>query len=174
MAFGIDDALGTAAAAINLTETLVETFKRYRQKKEDYDLVQLLEEVRLVALARINDADLALAQFERTLVERGMDLNKRLTDVITETPFWRPFEQFRLGQIRKRFNNFSDSVYSAIDDIAAILRCRQETREMGAAVVDSTKVKHDLHERMLNAGSVKEAIELLRTQLARHKVALGG
>jgi hypothetical protein len=125
-----------------------------------------------MALARINEADLALAQFERTLVERKIDLTKRLTDVIAETPFWRPFEQFRLGQIRRRFNSFSDSVYSAIDYIAALLRCRQETQEMGAAVVDSTKVKHDLHARMLNAGSLKEAIELLRAQLARHKGAL--
>ena len=174
MAFGIDDALTTAATAINLTNTLIETFKRYRKSEKDPDLERLLEEVRVTALARINDADLALAQFERTLVERKIDLEKRLADVIAATPFWRPFEQFRLNQMRKQFNNFSDSVYSAIDDIAALLRCRERTQDMGAAVVESTKAKHDLHVKLLHASSVKEAIELLRVQLAQHKAALGG
>lgn len=174
MAFGIDDALEAAAAAIKITETLVETLKRYQNNKEDYDLKRLLEEVRLTVLSRIDDADLMLSQFERTLVERNIDIKRSLNEVIAATPFWKPFEQYRLRSTRRSFNNFSDSVYSAIDDIAALLRCRERTKEMGAAVVASSSIKHDLHEKILNASSLREAIALLRAQLARHKIELGG
>lgn len=45
---------------------------------------------------------------------------------------------------------------------------------MGNAVVRSSNIKHDLHEKMLRANSLKEAIELLRAQLAQHKAELGG
>jgi hypothetical protein len=172
MAFGIDDALAAAAAGIDLTNTLVETIKRYRGKQKDPDLEMLLEEVRLTALRRIDEADVALAKFERMLVDTKVDLNKRITDVIADTPFWRPFEQHRLNQIHKNLNAFSDSVYSAGDDIAALLRCRGKTEEMGAAIVESAKHKHALHEGLLYAKSLKSAIDILREELVRHKAAL--
>ena len=172
MAFGIDDALAAAAAGIDLTNTIVETIKRYRGKEKDPDLEMLIEEVRLTALKRIDEADAALAKFERMLVETKVDLNKHITDVIAETPFWRPFEQHRLSQIRKGFNAFSDSVYSAGDDIAALLRCRGKTEGMGAAIVESAKHKHALHEHLLYAKSMKQAIDILREELVRHKAAL--
>ena len=50
MAFGIDDALAAAAAAINLTDTVVETIKRCRRDKKDQDLELLIEEIRITAL----------------------------------------------------------------------------------------------------------------------------
>jgi len=172
MAFGIDDALSLATGGIKITETVVETINRYRKSKLDYDLELLLEEVRVTALRRIDEADLALTQFERTIVEKKVDIDQRLRDVIAKTPFWQPFEQHRLSQIQKQFNQFSDRIYGAVDDIAALVRCRQETGEMGAAIVASAEMKHDLHAKVLGAKSLREAIELLRAQLKRHKAAL--
>jgi hypothetical protein len=172
MAFGIDDALTAATAGLKFTETLVDLVKRYRGVKPDHDLEELLGEVRNTALSRINDADLALTQFERTLVERGVDLRMRMSDVISHTTHWRPFEQYRVGQIHKRFNEFADSVYCAIGDIAALARCRGQTEDLGLAVVQSTRAKHAFQEKLLNAGSLKEQIELLRSQLLQQKVEL--
>jgi hypothetical protein len=67
-----------------------------------------------------------------------------LQEAISRTPFWRPFEAHRLKRIRSSFNALSDAIYSAIDDIASLVRCRDQTSEMGAAVVDSAKTKHEL------------------------------
>lgn len=173
MAFGIDDAMSAAAAGIELTNTIVETIKRHKGRGKDPDLEMLIEEVRLTALMRIDEADMALIVFERTLVENNVDLNKRMIDVITATPFWRPFEQHRLKQLHRSLNAFSDSVYSAGDDIAALLRCRGQTAEMGAAIVESAKHKHALHEELLSAESVRRAIAILREELVRQKTELG-
>src|SRR5437764_3439813 len=107
MAFGIDDALSAAVGGIKLTDTIVEIVKRYRKADKDPDLELLIEEIRLTALRRIDDADLALAQFERTLIDAKVSIDKRLQDVIAETPFWRPFQQHRLSQFHKQFNYFS-------------------------------------------------------------------
>jgi hypothetical protein len=169
MAFGIDDALSAAAGGIKLTDTIVEIVKRYRKTDKDPDLELLIEEIRLTALRRIDEADLALAQFERTLIDAKVNIDKRLQDVIAETPFWRPFQQHRLSQFQKQFNHFSDSVYCAVDDIAALLRCQGKTAEMGKAVVQSTAHKHEMYSRLLHAKSLKESIDLLRAELARHK-----
>jgi hypothetical protein len=62
MAFGIDDALMAAAAGISLTDTCVRTVKAYRKKGIHIDIELLIEEVRVTALQRIDEADLALAQ----------------------------------------------------------------------------------------------------------------
>jgi hypothetical protein len=172
MAFGIDDALTAATTGLKCVETLVEILRRYRSVKTDYDLEKLLGEVRNTALSRINDADLALAQFERTLIERGVDLEMRLSDVISRTSIWHPFEQHRLNQIQKRFNEFSDSVYCAIGDIATLARCRGQTEDLGLAVVQSAGAKHAFQEKLLRARSLKEQIGLLRSQLVQQKVQL--
>jgi hypothetical protein len=172
MAFGIDDALYTAAASISLADTIVQTVKRYRQHGVDYDFELLLGEVRNTALRKIDDADLALVQFERMLVERGVDVSMRVSDVIAKASFWNPVEQLRLRQIRKQLNEFSDAIYGAGDDIAALARCHERTREMGMSVVESTRSKHELHAKLLGARSLKEAIDLLRDRLASYKVEL--
>jgi hypothetical protein len=127
----------------------------------------------VTALKRVDEADLALNQFERTLMDKKIDLNRHLSDVIAETPFWQPFEQHRLRQIQKRFHEFSDSIYCACDDIAALVRCHKQTQDMGIAIVESTKAKHELSIALLNAPSLRCAIELLRSRLAEHKAALG-
>jgi hypothetical protein len=172
MAFGIDDALSAAAAGIELANTIVETIKRHRDRGKDPDIELLIEEVRLTALTRIDDADRALVKFERMLIDTNVDINKRITDVIGATPFWRPFQQHRLNQIHKSFNAFSDSLYSAGDDIAALLRCRGQTGEMGAAIADSAKRKQALREGLLYAPSLKRQIESLREELDLQKGAL--
>jgi hypothetical protein len=172
MAFGIDDALTTAAAGISLTDTIVDIVKRYSRKEVDPDFEVLLEEVRVGALKKIEDADLALIQFERMLLDKHINVDQRLSDVIAATPFWHPVEQRQLGQIRKRFNEFADSIYSAGDDIAALARCRGETEDMGKSVVETIRAKHELHARLLSAKSLKDAINLLREQLGRYKASL--
>ncbi len=172
MAFGIDDALTTAAAGIGLADTVVQTIKAYRKKGVHLDIERLIEEVRITALQRLDEADLALTQLERTLVEKGLDLKMTLQQAIAATPWWRPDEAHRLKRIRQSFNALADATYSATDDIASLVRCRDQTKEMGIAVVDSAKAKHELNSRLLSATSVKAAIDLLRVELVRHKTAL--
>jgi len=136
------------------------------EKDVDADFEFLLEEVRVSALRKIDDADLALTQFERMLLDRNINIDRSLSDVIAATPFWRPFEQ------RQLFNEFADSIYSSGDDIAALARCRGDTEAMGVSVVESTRAKHRLHANLLNAKSLREAIGLLRSQLAHYKATL--
>jgi|ERR1035437_4050339 hypothetical protein len=172
MAFGIDDALAAAAAGISLTDTVVKTAKAYRKKGVDLDIERLIDEVRITALQRIDEADLALTQLERTLVEKGVKPEMTLQQAIAATPWWRADEAHRLKRIRRSFNALADATYSASDDIAALVRCRNQTSEMGAAVVDSAKAKHELNSRLLNAPTVKAAIDMLRGELLKHKLAL--
>src|SRR5258708_1596582 len=119
MAFGIDDALMTAAAGISLTDTCVQTVKAYRKKGVHLDIERLIEEVRITALQRIDEADLALAQLERTLVDRGVDTSRPLQQVVAATSFWHPFEAHRLKRIKRSFDTLADATYSATDDIAS-------------------------------------------------------
>ncbi|HKR61823.1 MAG TPA: hypothetical protein VJS64_19205 [Pyrinomonadaceae bacterium] len=172
MAFGIDDALMTAAAGISLTDTVVRTIESYRKKGQHIDIELLIEEVRVTALQRIDDADEALTQLRRTLKERDIDLNKTLQDTIASTSFWRPFETHRLKRIRRSFNALADAAYSAVDDIASLVRCRDNTKPMGIAVIDSAKTKRDLQLRLLNAKSIDDAIDLLQDELTRQKKML--
>jgi len=172
MAFGIDDALLAAAAGISLTDTCVKTIKSYQKKGTPLDIERLIEEVRVTALQRIDDADLALVQLERTLEEHGVSLNMTLTEVISKTSFWKPFEAHRLKRIRRSFNELADAIYEAIDDIASLVRCREQTYEMGHAVVESADSKRKLLDNLSNSGSVKNSIDLLQGELRRHKAAL--
>jgi len=172
MAFGIDDFLATTAAGVNLADTLVRTIQNNSGGKNPGDVEDLIAEVKIAAISHINDAQLALNKFERTLMERGVDLNRPLHEIINDTPFWRPFENFRLSQAKRSIDYFSDSVYRSCDDIAALLRCTGETQGMGAAIVESNSAKREFSQRILNARSVKETIELLRDQLDRQKVTL--
>jgi hypothetical protein len=169
MAFGIDDILSTAAAGISLTNTVSETVSAYRKKGKDVDIEQLIEEVRVTAIERINEADQALAQFERTLVDRDVDLSRPLQDVIESTSFWRPFEQHRLKRYKRSFDALADATYNANDDVAALLRCKDQTGAMGIAVAESAKEKHAFHSALLHSRSVGEAIGILREELLRHK-----
>jgi hypothetical protein len=172
MAFGIDDALAAAAAGISLTDTCVKTIEEYRKKKVDIDIERLIEEVRVTALQRIDEADLALVQLERTLAEQGVNIDRTLLEVIRETKFWHPFEAHRLKRIRRSFNALADATYGAIDDIASLVRCRNQTAEMGRAVVDSAGAKQEFQERLRDSKSVRAAIEQLRRELAGQKKAL--
>jgi hypothetical protein len=172
MALGIDDALNAAAAGISLTDTVVKTVKAYRKKGNELDIERLIEEVRVTALQRIDEADLALAQLERTLKEKGVDLERTLQQVIESTSFWHPFEEHKLKRIRQSFNALADATYSASDDIAALVRCRNQTKPMGIAIVESANSKHEFLAELLHAKSVRAAIDLLRSELVRHKAAL--
>lgn len=172
MAFGIDDAMATAAAGISLTDTVVKTVQSYRDRGDDPDLELLIEEVRITALSRIDDADNALATLERTLREKNVDLSKPMREVISSTPWWYPFEQYRLRRINRSFNMLSDATCNAVDDISALLRCRDQTRDMGNAVVESAAAKEELRQRLMNADSFEISIKILREELVRHKSLL--
>src|SRR5258706_16305853 len=119
MAFGIDDALTTAAAGIGLADTVVQTIKAYRKKGVHLDIERLIEEVRITALQRLDEADLALTQLERTLVEKGLDLKMTLQQAIAATPWWRPDEAHRLKRIRQINNALADEIYTLSHDIAS-------------------------------------------------------
>jgi hypothetical protein len=118
MAFGIDDALMTAAAGISLTDTVVKTVQAYGRKGVHIDIELLIEEVRVTALERIDEADRALVQFERTLLEKDIDLDKTLHEVINTTGWLHPYQQHRLKRIRRSFNALADATYDASDDIS--------------------------------------------------------
>jgi len=165
MAFGIDDALMTAAAGISLTDTVVRTIESYREKGQHLDIELLIEEVRVTSLQRIDEADEALNQLRRTLKERDVDLGKTLQETISETSFSHPFEAHRLKRIRRSFNALADAAYSPVDDIASLVRCRDQISPMGMAVVDSAKRKRDLHLHLLNAKSINDAIDFLQDEL---------
>jgi hypothetical protein len=171
MAYGIDDVVTAVIGVVKLTDTIVTIVKKYREKKQSVDLEQLLQEVRVTALGRIDEADMALTRFERTLIEKHIDINKRLLDVIADTPFWQPFEQHRLTQVQKTFNALSDALYSAGDDIAALARCREQTGTMAEAVIKSAYAKHELAEKVLHS-SLRDSINLFRHKLVEHKAAL--
>ena len=172
MAFGIDDALQAAAAGISLTDTVVKTVKSYQKKNTLPDMERLIDEVRIAALEKIDEADRALVQMQRTLQEKKIDTSKTLLEVINATPWWRPDEEYRLRRIRQSFNALSDATYDATDDISALARCLNQTREMGVAIGDSARAKCELNSRLLGAKSVDAAIEILRAELTRHKLAL--
>ena len=172
MAFGIDDALMTAAAGISLTDTVVKTIQSYSKAGESIDIELLLAEVRITALKRIDEADEALMLLERTLHEKGVNTDLPLSELIRSTEWWKPFEQHRLKRIQESFNELSRATYAASDDIAALVRCQQSSGRMGEAVVASAAVKHELHLRVLHAPSFKAAIHVLRAELVRHKQSL--
>jgi len=172
MALGIDDALAAAAAGISLTDTCVQIVKTYRNNKNDLDIELLIEEVRVTTLRRIDDADKALMQLRRTLLDREVSLEKPLLTTIKETPFWRPFEAHRLKNIKAAFDALADATYSATDDIASLIRCRGKPSQVGSAVVESAYRKRDLNSRLLAARSISEAIDLLLDELMSQKEAL--
>lgn len=174
MAFGIDDILMTAAAGISLADTCVEVVKRHRKDGSHVDIELLVEEVRVTALQRIDEADLALAQFQRTLKDRKIDTSKTLQECIDATSRWRPFESHRLRRIKRSFDALADATYSATDDIASLLRCMDKTTDFGAAVSQSALRKHKLYTGLLQATSVQDAIDLLRSELVAQKKALAG
>lgn len=176
MAFGIDDFLMTAAAGVNLSDTLVRTIRNNTQNNslKAGDLEALVQEVKANAIGNINDAHAALNKFERMLKEREVDLSQPLHEIVRKTPFWRPVEAFRLSTAKRAFDHFGENVYRSCDDIAALLRCSGKFEGMGTAVVESSKVKHEFQQRFVNAASVADSIQMLREELDRQKSALSG
>jgi hypothetical protein len=172
MAMGIDDALAAAAAGISLADTCVETIKKFRKQDKDLDIERLVEEVRITAMARLDDADQALVQLERLLIEKNVDLKQPLSDAIAKTPWWRPDETHRLKRIQRSFNSLADATYSAADDIASLVRCRNRTEEMGPVVVQSANAKRSFEHRLTHAGSIGEKISVLKAELDRQAMLI--
>lgn len=171
MAFGIDDGIAAAAAAINLTSTMVDVVKKYR-KDPNLDIELLIEQVRVEALKRIDQADSALADFETLLKQKGVDLNMDLDEVIASTSFFNAIEQMKLRRFRKSLQALSDGIYDAADDISALVRCKDQTRKFGEAVVETAPLKHMFLQSILNAKSLSQKISILRKELLRHKKML--
>lgn len=175
MAFGIDDALASGAAAIKLTTTLVEVVQRYGKKGiKDVDIERLIEDVRLDAIDKIDCADVALRDLERLLVQKKANLDLDLDSLIRETDFWNLFERGKLRRIRKSLNDMGDAIYDASDDIAALVKCKEVTGAFGEAIVESLPRKHLFQDELHKAGSVKQMIVLMRTELMHQKKRLQG
>ncbi len=172
MAFGIDDAIGAAASGIDLVDTCVKIVKEYRKQKRDIDIERLIDQVRVTALERIDEADKALVRLERLLRDKGVRMDQTLQQAIQNAGFWHPIESFKLREIRNSFNKISDSVYSAVDDIAALVRCKRLTEPMGVAVVASAKEKHEMNKRVLESPAIGESISILREKLVQQKALL--
>ena len=171
MAFGIDDFLGAAAGAINLTDTLVRTVKANKGKPGE--IGRLINEVRSEAIQRIDEAHEALNQFERLMKDK-VDLNQSLQSAIRETPFWQPVESYKLWRAKRSLNAMADSVFKSSEDVNALVRCAQDTKDTGLAIVDSGSAKHEFNRMFLEAESVGEKIGLIRDQLDRFRQALEG
>jgi hypothetical protein len=169
MAFGIDDALMLATSSISLTDTIVKTAMSYKGEEVSADLEHLLHEVKKTVLEEIDKADIALIRFEFLLKDSGVDLFSPLSVAIEKTPWWKPWQQHKLSQIEKSFRAFTDSVYGATDDVAALVRCQNVESTMGASVVESTARKRQLHSDIINAGSIGSAISRLRQELDDQK-----
>lgn len=172
MAFGIDDVLATAASGINLCDTLVRIVKSNAKNSKSLEVEALLFEVRAEAVKKINEAQIALNEFERTLTDRGIPLDNSLRDIIRETSFWRPYERFKLSQIKRDLDHFGDCVFRSSDDIAALMRCVGDVEKTGLAVIESSEAKHEFNQRLLYSQSVSETLEILRNKLTEQKTTL--
>ena len=165
MAFLVDDLLATAAAGINLSDTLVRVVRNNSRVKGPGEIEALLTEVRIEAVSRIDDAHSALNRFEQLLIEKGVDLDRGLNEIIAETPFWNVPENYKLNRAKKSLDSFADSTFRAFNDIAALVRCLGVTEPTGRAAVESAGVKHDFNRAFVLSETVGEKIGLLRRQL---------
>jgi hypothetical protein len=172
MTIGIDQAVTIAAGTAKAADTLSKIVKRYEKHKGNSELAALLVAVKQTAMARIDEADQALTQLERTLREKGIDMSKPLSESIENIPFWRPVESYRLSQLKKRFDASTDSISSSIDDIAALVRCTEETTDLQHAAIESLRAKRDFDQKMLNSKSIAESIDLVREEITRQKTSL--
>jgi hypothetical protein len=163
MAFGIDDVLTTATTAINLGDTLVKVMKGNFHGHAE--MRSLISEVREELYTRLEEAHVALNRFERTLVDRNVDLSLSLQDVIAQTPFWRPFESYRIGRCKRALDNMADTIFRSTEDITSLARCLSDTDSAGRAIVDSASTRNEFQRKFISANSVQEKIDLVRDQL---------
>lgn len=173
MAFGLDDIAHALIGAIRVFGTMAEVWKEYSNRRgTDFDVDRLLGEARNTMLKQIEDTDLALLRLEQTLKEKGTNIDRPLREIIRETSIWQPFESHKLSQIHKQFNHSIESIYSTIDDIEALVRCRQQTERFGSAVVAASRAKAELRQNLSKSGSFRAALEVLRKELTEQKAAL--
>jgi hypothetical protein len=172
MTIGVDQAVTLAVGTVQAADTLSKIVKRYEKKKGNSELAALLVAVKQTAMARIDEADQALTQLERTLRDKHIDMSKPLSESIENIPFWRPFESYQLSQLKKRFDASTDSISSSIDDIAALARCNEDTDDIQNAALESLRAKRDFDQKMLNSKSIAESIDLLRQEITKQKISL--
>lgn len=172
MALGIDHALSAAAAGLKLSSTLVEAYMARKKSDGVYDPELFIEEIRVSALQRLEDADVALRKLEPLLVERGINLAETFNEVIDSIPWLRWCESRRLKRIRRRFSSLADAAYESCNDIAAIVKCRDITQPLEEAVATARVSKHRFNSMLLSATSVKDSIAILRAELRRQKELL--
>lgn len=170
MAFGIDDVLMAAAAAISLGDTLVKVVRSNSYKPGE--MHALLSEVRTEAIKRIDEAHVALNQFEATLRDKGINLKLSLSEVISQTPFWRPFESYRLSRAKKSLDYMGNTLFRSSEDVTALVRCMNDISETRSAVVESSYDKHNFQQQFMGAPSVGEKISLARQKLDELRDAL--
>jgi len=172
MAFGLDDAFSAATGAIKLADTIAQITERYRKEGKDLEIEKLLAETRTQTIEKLDGADRALLAIEQMLRDRKISFDQHIIDVIEKTSPWRVVERARLKKAQNFLNEMQRSLYSAIDDVAALAQCRDNERPFGEGVAMSSKDKLAFHEKIVVAKSIGESFELLRSQIAALKKRL--
>jgi len=88
-------------------------------------------------------------ELEDALAGQIVDTSRTLDQVVAETPFWRPFQADSPNSIRRSFNACTDATYDTTDDIASLVRCRDQMGKMRGAIAESRKIKYRLQDRPL-------------------------
>ncbi len=169
--YGVLELLSAATATAKAADAVAKVAERYRQR-QNVEIETLLTSVRTEAIARINEADFALTEFERALTEKGIDFSKTLATTIRENPSWSPAEWFHLRQLKWRLEGFTKSIGNSIDDIAALARCKDDAKDIAEAEIESFDAARNFGQSINSATSVKDAIALLRDELRKQRTAL--
>jgi hypothetical protein len=167
------EVLKAVTTALNLTDTVVQTVRSYRNDADDLSFTLLIEQVRVETLKGLDEADRTLRDFERVLDDSGINMDMTLEDVIGLTPWWRPDQAYRLKRMRSTFNNLADAAYDASDDIAALARCRNYAGLTHAPAREHLDSARAFQQQLQDTTSLRGQIDLLRTKLDNYKATLG-
>lgn len=173
MASSLDDGLSVIAAAIDLSITAVDAVIQLRRENRDQSMDLLIENERIATLRSIDEMELVLTRCERRMVEsQEADLHTSFSKTVPDSPSVLSFRGYRWKQIGKAINELSDDISSETDDVVALLRRQARTKGMKSGAMQNAARRQELRTRLLHCDSVKEVLDILRTELARERDAL--
>jgi hypothetical protein len=169
--YGVLELLSAATATATAADGLAKVAERYR-KRQNTEIEALLSSIRTEAIARINEADIALEELDQALNQSSVDLSKPLTTAIRENRSWSPASWFYLRHLRWRLEGLTRSIGNSIDDIAALARCQGDTDDLMEAEIASFDAARTFRQSITSSTSVAQAIALLRAELRNQRAAL--
>jgi len=170
--YGVLELLSAATATAKAADAVAKVAERYRQRPNT-EIEALLTSVKTQAVARINEADNALSEFDRALNDRGIDLSKTLATAIRENRSWSPVDWFYMRQLKWRLEGLTKSIGNSIDDIAALARCLDDNpKDITEAEIEAFDAARSFSQSITSATSVTQAIALLRAELRKQRIAL--